>query len=104
MPRNARPKFHASSAYARRKRVDPRLAENIMKLNPRPMATGAKTLMLDTTGVTDSNRRARLNVMRDILHCLHYAGRSKKLAAPDRNMPFEFTSGCLACNDWYPEP
>jgi hypothetical protein len=60
--------------------------------------------MLDTTGVTDSNRRARLNVMRDILPCLHYAGRSKKLAAPDRNMPFQFTAGCLACNDWYPEP
>ena len=45
---------------------------------------------------TDSKRHARLNLMRDILSRLHYAGRSKKLVAPDRNIVFEFTPDCLA--------
>ena len=44
---------------------------------------------------TDSKRHARLNLMRDILGRLHYAGRSKKLTAPDRNIVFEFTPDCL---------
>ena len=45
---------------------------------------------------TDSKRQARLNLMRDILCRLHYAGRSKTLVAPDRNIVFEFTPDCLA--------
>jgi len=45
---------------------------------------------------TDSKRHARLNLMRDILSRLHYAGRSRKVAAPDRNIVFEFTPDCLA--------
>ena len=45
---------------------------------------------------TDSKRHARLNLMRDILARLHYTGRSKKLAAPDRNVVFGFTPECLA--------
>ena len=45
---------------------------------------------------TDSKRQARLNLMRDILARLRYAGRSKKLVAPDRNIVFEFTPACLA--------
>ena len=44
---------------------------------------------------TDNKHQARLNLMRDILSRLHYAGRSKKLAAPDRNIVFEFTPDCL---------
>jgi polyphosphate kinase 2 len=43
----------------------------------------------------DNKRRARLNLMRDILSRLHYAGRSKKLKVPDRNVVFEFTPECL---------
>jgi polyphosphate kinase 2 len=45
---------------------------------------------------TDSKRHARLNLMRDMLSRLHYAGRSKKLVAPDRNVVFEFTPDCVA--------
>ena len=45
---------------------------------------------------TDSKRQARLNLMRDILSRLHYTGRSKQLAAPDRNIVFEFTPECLS--------
>jgi len=45
---------------------------------------------------TDSKRHARLNLMRDILSRLHYAGRSKKLLAPDRNIVFKFTPDALA--------
>jgi len=45
---------------------------------------------------TDSKRHARLNLMRDILGRLHYAGRSKKLLAPDRNIVFKFTPDALA--------
>jgi polyphosphate kinase 2 len=45
---------------------------------------------------TDSKRHARLNLMRDILSHLHYAGRNRELAAPDRNIVFEFTADCLA--------
>ncbi len=45
---------------------------------------------------TDSKPHARLNLMRDILSRLHYAGRSKKLVAPDRNIVFEFTPDCVA--------
>ncbi|MEO7938350.1 MAG: polyphosphate kinase 2 [Burkholderiaceae bacterium] len=45
---------------------------------------------------TDSKRHARLNLMRDILSRLNYAGRSKKLVAPDRNIVFEFTPDCVS--------
>jgi polyphosphate kinase 2 len=45
---------------------------------------------------TDNKHQARLNLMRDILSRLHYAGRSKKLTAPDRDIVFEFTPDCLA--------
>jgi polyphosphate kinase 2 len=51
---------------------------------------------------TDSKRHARLNLMRDILSRLHYAGRSKKLVAPDRNIVFEFTPDCLATKQLAP--
>ena len=44
---------------------------------------------------TDNKHQARLNLMRDILSRLHYAGRSKKLVAPDRNIVFGFTPDCL---------
>lgn len=44
---------------------------------------------------TDNKRLARLNLMRDILSRLHYAGRSKKIVAPDRNIVFEFTPDCI---------
>ncbi|MEO5795899.1 MAG: polyphosphate kinase 2 [Rhodoferax sp.] len=45
---------------------------------------------------TDSKRHARLNLMRDILCRLHYAGRSKGLIAPDRNIVFGFTPDCVS--------
>jgi polyphosphate kinase 2 len=45
---------------------------------------------------TDDKRHARLNLIRDILCRLHYAGRGKKLTPPDRNIVFEFTPDCLA--------
>lgn len=45
---------------------------------------------------TNSKRHARLTLMRDILSRLHYAGRSKKLLAPDRNIVFKFTPADLA--------
>ena len=44
---------------------------------------------------TDRLRHARLNLMRENLGRLHYAGRSKRLIAPDRNVVFEFTTECL---------
>jgi polyphosphate kinase 2 len=44
---------------------------------------------------TDSKHHARLNLMRDILSRLHYAGRSKKIPPPDREIVFEFTPECL---------
>jgi polyphosphate kinase 2 len=44
---------------------------------------------------TDSKRHARLNLMRDILSRLHYAGKRRALVQPDRNIVFEFTPDCL---------
>ncbi|GAA4024590.1 polyphosphate kinase 2 [Actimicrobium antarcticum] len=44
---------------------------------------------------TDNKRHARLNLMRDILSRLHYAGRSKTIPAPDRDIVFQFTPECL---------
>ena len=45
---------------------------------------------------TDDKHQARLNVMRDILSRLHYAGRSKQLGVQDRNIVFEFMPDCAA--------
>ena len=45
---------------------------------------------------TDDKRLARLNLMRDILSRLHYAGKKHKLVQPDPNVAFEFTPECIA--------
>ena len=45
---------------------------------------------------TDSKRHARLNLMRDILSRVHYAGKRKALVQPDRDIVFEFTPDCLS--------
>jgi polyphosphate kinase 2 len=45
---------------------------------------------------TDSKRHARLNLIRDILSQLPYAGKSKKIPPPDREIVFEFTPECLS--------
>ena len=44
----------------------------------------------------DDKRLARLNLMRDILSRLHYAGKKNKLVQPDLNVVFEFTPECIA--------
>ena len=44
---------------------------------------------------TDIKHQARLNLMRDILSRLNYAGRNKKITPPDRDIVFEFTPECL---------
>ena len=44
---------------------------------------------------TDDKRLARLNLMRDILSRLHYAGRKTKLVQPDPDIAFEFTPDCI---------
>jgi polyphosphate kinase len=43
----------------------------------------------------DDKRLARLNLMRDILSRLHYAGRKKKLVRTDPDIVFEFSRDCL---------
>ena len=43
----------------------------------------------------DDKRLARLNLMRDILSRLHYAGKKNKLVQPDPNVAFEFTPECI---------
>ena len=43
----------------------------------------------------DNKRLARLNLMRDILSRLHYAGRKDKLVRPDPDIVFEFSHDCL---------
>jgi hypothetical protein len=43
----------------------------------------------------DNKRLARLNLMRDILSRLHYAGRKHKLVHPDPDIVFEFSPDCL---------
>ena len=40
-------------------------------------------------------RRTRLNLMRDILSRLHYAGKRKKRVRPDPDVVFEFTPECI---------
>jgi hypothetical protein len=39
----------------------------------------------------NDKRLARLNLMRDILSRLYYAGNEKKLVVPDTKIVFEFT-------------
>ncbi len=41
---------------------------------------------------------ARLNLIRDILSRLHYAGKKNRLVQPDTNIAFEFTLDCIAAN------
>lgn len=43
----------------------------------------------------DNKRLARLNLMRDILSRLHYAGRKDKLVRPDPDIVFEFSPDCI---------
>lgn len=43
----------------------------------------------------DNKRLARLNLMRDMLSRLHYAGRKDKLVRPDPDIVFEFSPDCL---------
>ncbi|MDO8455330.1 MAG: polyphosphate kinase 2 [Burkholderiaceae bacterium] len=44
----------------------------------------------------DDKRLARLNLMRDILSRLHYAGKKRKLVQPDPGIAFEFTPDCIS--------
>ena len=44
----------------------------------------------------NDKRLARLNLIRDILSRLHYAGKKKKLVQPDPDVAFEFTPECIA--------
>jgi polyphosphate kinase 2 len=43
----------------------------------------------------NNKRLARLNLIRDILSRLHYAGKKNKLVQPDTNFAFEFTPDCI---------
>ena len=43
----------------------------------------------------DDKRLARLNLMRDILSRLHYAGKKNKVVQPDPDIAFEFTPDCI---------
>ena len=43
----------------------------------------------------DDKRAARLNLIRDILSRLHYAGKKNKLVQPDQDVVFEFTPDCI---------
>ena len=43
----------------------------------------------------DNKRLARLNVMRDLLSRLQYAGKSSELARPDPELVFDFTLDCI---------
>jgi polyphosphate kinase 2 (PPK2 family) len=43
----------------------------------------------------DNKRLARLNLMRDILSRLHYAGKKNKLVQSDPDITFEFTPDCI---------
>ena len=44
----------------------------------------------------DDKRLARLNLIRDVLSRLPYAGKKNKLVQPDTNIAFEFTPDCIA--------
>jgi len=43
----------------------------------------------------DDKRLARLNLIRDVLSRLHYKGKKKKLAKPDRDIAFGFKPECI---------
>jgi polyphosphate kinase 2 len=43
----------------------------------------------------NDKRLARLNLIRDILSRLHYAGKKNKMVQPDTNIAFEFTPDCI---------
>jgi len=43
----------------------------------------------------DDKRLARLNLVRDILSRLHYAGKKDKLIRPDPEIVFEFSPDCI---------
>jgi polyphosphate kinase 2 len=43
----------------------------------------------------DNKLLARLNLMRDILSRLHYAGKKNTLVRPDRDIVFDFTPECI---------
>jgi len=43
----------------------------------------------------DDKRLARLNLMRDILSRLNYAGKKIKLVQPDADIVFKCTPGCI---------
>jgi polyphosphate kinase 2 len=43
----------------------------------------------------DDKRHARLNLIRDLLSRLHYAGKKETLVQPDRDIVFEFTPDCI---------
>jgi polyphosphate kinase 2 len=43
----------------------------------------------------NNKRLARLNLIRDILSRLHYAGKKNKLVQPDTDIVFEFTPDCI---------
>jgi len=43
----------------------------------------------------DDKRLARLNLMRDILSRLHYAGKKNKLVLPNPDIVFEFSPDCI---------
>jgi polyphosphate kinase 2 len=44
---------------------------------------------------TNNKRLARLNLIRDILSRLHYAGKKNKLVQPDPEIAFEFSPDCI---------
>jgi polyphosphate kinase 2 len=44
----------------------------------------------------NDKRLARVNMIRDILSRLHYAGKKNKLVQPDLDIAFEFTPECIA--------
>jgi hypothetical protein len=44
----------------------------------------------------NDKRLARLNLIRDILSRLHYAGKKNRLVQPDTRIAFEFTPDCMA--------
>ncbi|MDN0077723.1 polyphosphate kinase 2 [Crenobacter sp. SG2303] len=48
--------------------------------------------------LADDKRTARLNLIRDILSRLHYAGKDNQLVAPDPKIVFEFSKDCLDAN------
>jgi polyphosphate kinase 2 len=44
---------------------------------------------------TDDKRLARLNLIRDLLSRLHYAGKKQRLVQPDLNIAFQFDPTCV---------